>query len=279
MTHPKHHRRPSCAPVLVVMSEETGSNRWLLWVCIWSTALLVVVIGGWYLIMGVTEWDGLEPTLSPLFNGLLNFWTAASIAVGVGTYAWLLHHTLVYRRTEDDPGIPPGLKPGVFPEHRDNAKAEIAMFAGPTLLVVLLMILSWVPIDQIWETPESPDREIWVVGTQWNWEFRASPAAADALPTITHNGKSAVNVTCGEQIVFHISSSGGESAVLHSFYLPDFAVKEDAVPNIWTSLWIQTDGSHANTTYEITCAEYCGFDHADMRAYVNVNPAPGGGCI
>jgi mono/diheme cytochrome c family protein len=49
--------------------------------------------------------------------------------------------------------------------------------------------------------------------------------------------------------------------VVHSFYVPDFRVKEDCVPGYTNHMWIEADKVGA---YNIFCAEFCGRDHAQM---------------
>src|SRR5207302_3246740 len=53
--------------------------------------------------------------------------------------------------------------------------------------------------------------------------------------------------------------------VIHSFYVPDFRTKQDAVPGRYAQTWFQatTPGS-----YRLYCAEYCGTNHAKMIGWV-----------
>lgn len=234
-------------------------------------ALLVGTLLVWYLVIGEAK-----PTFNPVFNALWNFWIATSLAVAIGAYWWLLDHTLRYRRSEDDADIPPGLQAGVFPAHRDNPKAEAAMFIGPTLLVGLLFFFSWAPLNITWsDTSEGEhDVTIEVTGVQWAWSFERN---GTSYGYIDDAGLVNINVTCGESVLFIMESeAGGGDAVLHSFYLPAFAIKEDVVPGLPTRISITPD---VVGSYDITCAEYCGFDHAYMRAKLNVLKPAGAGCL
>jgi cytochrome c oxidase subunit 2 len=57
--------------------------------------------------------------------------------------------------------------------------------------------------------------------------------------------------------------------VIHSFFLPNFRVKQDALPGMTTETWFipQKAGD-----YEIACAEHCGLGHYRMRGQVHVVP-------
>lgn len=55
--------------------------------------------------------------------------------------------------------------------------------------------------------------------------------------------------------------------VLHSFYLPNFRVKQDAVPGMEIELWFVPT---KEGTYELACAELCGFGHYKMRGILHI---------
>jgi mono/diheme cytochrome c family protein len=55
--------------------------------------------------------------------------------------------------------------------------------------------------------------------------------------------------------------------VTHSFYLPDYKVKEDCVPGRETHMWIETK---TLGTFNVFCAEFCGKDHAQMYTSLEV---------
>ena len=56
---------------------------------------------------------------------------------------------------------------------------------------------------------------------------------------------------------------------IHSFYLPNFRVKQDAVPGMMIDTWFVPTVAG---TYEIACAELCGFGHSEMRGLFHVVP-------
>jgi heme/copper-type cytochrome/quinol oxidase subunit 2 len=55
--------------------------------------------------------------------------------------------------------------------------------------------------------------------------------------------------------------------VIHSFFLPEFRVKQDAVPGMSTRIWF--DGMRTGH-WEIACAELCGLGHYRMKGFVTV---------
>jgi len=56
--------------------------------------------------------------------------------------------------------------------------------------------------------------------------------------------------------------------VIHSFFVPVFRVKQDAVPGMQINSWFQAT---VPGNYELACAELCGLGHYRMRAQVFVH--------
>jgi cytochrome c oxidase subunit 2 len=59
--------------------------------------------------------------------------------------------------------------------------------------------------------------------------------------------------------------------VIHSFYVPELRVKQDALPGRYTQTWFNADRPGR---YQIFCAEYCGLSHSGMLAELVVLPGP-----
>lgn len=96
--------------------------------------------------------------------------------------------------------------------------------------------------------------QIYVVGKQWMWyvQHPEGPREIDAL-----------HVPINRPIQLILTSQD----VIHSFYMPVFRVKKDAVPGTYTTIWFQ-----ANQTgeYHLFCAEYCGTNHSRMIGSIYV---------
>lgn len=87
----------------------------------------------------------------------------------------------------------------------------------------------------------------------FDWEF------------IYPSGGSSDELTVPQGHNIHITLSSKD--VIHSFYLPSFRVKIDAVPGMQTYAWFLADSIGE---YDIFCAEYCGTGHADMSTKLNI---------
>ncbi|HMY16080.1 MAG TPA: cytochrome c oxidase subunit II [Polyangium sp.] len=96
--------------------------------------------------------------------------------------------------------------------------------------------------------------EVYVTAKQWMWKF-AYPRGANSIATLY--------VPAGRPVKLILASRD----VIHSFFVPDFRVKQDVVPGRLTTLWFEAPepGRH-----EILCTEYCGVSHSTMRGEVVV---------
>lgn len=98
---------------------------------------------------------------------------------------------------------------------------------------------------------------------QWAWDFRT--AGPDGRfntrdDIVTTND---LRVPVNAPVVLQLAATD----VLHSFSLPNFRVKQDAVPGMINRLWFQ---AKTTGTFEIACAQHCGVHHYKMRGLLTV---------
>jgi cytochrome c oxidase subunit 2 len=97
-----------------------------------------------------------------------------------------------------------------------------------------------------------------VTGLQWSWTFEYPPV--NGLSVVSDE----LHVPVGKQILLRMTSND----VIHSFWVPEFRVKQDLVPGRITELRI-TPTLEGN--YVVRCAELCGTSHAYMEKPVVVS--------
>ncbi|MEW6055193.1 MAG: cytochrome c oxidase subunit II [Bdellovibrionota bacterium] len=144
--------------------------------------------------------------------------------------------------------------------HRSKKGRETAYILGShTLeaiwtiipLILMLVIFAWGYRDYLWlrTEPQNPV-EINVIGRQWLWNFEYP------------NGRKTMNevyVPKGKAVKMIMTSED----VLHSFYVPNFRLKQDVVPGMYTYIAFEATLTGEHPVY---CAEYCGTSHSDMLA-------------
>jgi cytochrome c oxidase subunit II len=100
-----------------------------------------------------------------------------------------------------------------------------------------------------------------VIGHQWWWEFQYR----DVTPSDWVNSPNELHIPVGVRVALNVSSRD----VIHSFWVPNLQGKRDLIPGMTTRFWIQAD---APGTYRGQCAEFCGFQHAQMALLVVAEP-------
>lgn len=124
------------------------------------------------------------------------------------------------------------------------------------ITVPLGFFLLWFVIgfkQYLWlDDPPKDALDVYVTGKQWMWKF-TYPRGPSDIDTLV--------VPAGRPVRLLLTSRD----VIHSFYVPDFRMKKDAVPGRYTQMWFQVlePGRH-----EVFCAEYCGLNHSGMLAEV-----------
>lgn len=136
-----------------------------------------------------------------------------------------------------------------------NTPLEILWTVVPTIIVLVIFAWGWLVYKKMHRPPKDAF-EIRVLGQQWRWKFGYD------------NGKETVGeliVPVGRKIKLLMTSED----VIHSFFLPDFRVKNDVVPGLYTNVWFEAPKVGEHLVY---CSEYCGGLHSNMLATVKVLP-------
>jgi len=163
-----------------------------------------------------------------------------------GGLIWILVQN---RKRPEDDELPPQI--------HHNTKLEIIWTAVPTLLVIVLFIMTVRTVNAV-AAPQSAegDINIRVVGHQWWWEF----------DYLDHEIATAneLHIPAGATVQIQLESVD----VIHSFWVPQLAGKTDVIPGQVNTMWITGDQVGE---YLGQCAEFCGTQHAYMRFKVFVD--------
>jgi cytochrome c oxidase subunit 2 len=150
-----------------------------------------------------------------------------------------------------------------------NTKLEIAWTLIPTIIVLFGAGYSWVVLDDI-EAKEPDAMPVHVIGQQFKWSFEYPDemvgTGSSAQPLTT----SQLHVPVDRQLDVTITALD----VLHSFWVPEWRIKRDAVPaqdpqaeGVDNDFVVTPD---KEGTFSLICTELCGTGHATMRAVVVV---------
>jgi cytochrome c oxidase subunit 2 len=136
-----------------------------------------------------------------------------------------------------------------------NTPIEIIWSVLPTILVAVIFWQGYVTFLDLRTSPKDA-LQIRVKAYTWGWNF--------VYPDGTMIAQE-VAVPQGRPVEFIMSSQD----TLHSMHLPAFRQKQDVLPDRYTTIWFPTDRIG---DYRIYCSEYCGLDHSNMYARLQILP-------
>ncbi|MBV7298685.1 cytochrome c oxidase subunit II [Enterovibrio sp. NIFS-20-8] len=193
------------------------------------------------------------------------------VAIGVVVFGLMFWAIIHHRKS----------KGAVAANFHESTKVEILW----TLIPFVILIVMAIPATKVllaMEDPSDSDITIQVTGSQWKWHYRyfdqnveyfsllaTSPAQIDGeqkkRETYLLEVDRPLVLPVGKKVRFLITSED----VIHSWWVPAFAVKKDANPGFINEAWTRIDEPGI---YRGQCAELCGKDHGFMPIVVIAKP-------
>ena len=128
------------------------------------------------------------------------------------------------------------------------------VWTGVPLVIVLFVFVWGTRVFVRTQTSPLEAMRFHVTGKQWMWKIQHPTGQSEI---------NALHVPLGQTIELTLISED----VIHSFYVPAFRLKKDALPGRYSTLWFQATRPG---TYHLFCAEYCGTRHSGMVGTVTV---------
>jgi cytochrome c oxidase subunit 2 len=173
---------------------------------------------------------------------LFFFIVGVSLFFSVVTAVLLIYFAVRYRRRSEDHFPAP-----IVGSHK--LETIWAVF----LLCLFLAMFGWGAAVWLSLLRPPPDAtEVYVVGKQWMWHLEHPEGQREI---------NELHVPVGRPVKLVMTSED----VIHSFYIPDFRIKQDVLPGRYTFMWFtaKTPGR-----YRLFCSEYCGTEHSRMGGWV-----------
>ncbi len=139
------------------------------------------------------------------------------------------------------------------PAYTGSNRLEVGVVFGLFGLSLFTFLWSATLALRMAQPPETA-LDVYVVGKMWMWQFQHVDGQSEIAE---------LHLPAGQPIRLTLISQD----VIHSFYVPAFRVKQDALPQRYTTLWFEATQPG---TYHLFCAEYCGTHHARMGGTVIV---------
>ncbi len=145
-----------------------------------------------------------------------------------------------------------------------NTALEITWTIVPAIILIVLFMLSQSTWWSIKGSVPAGDLQVQVTAKQFNWVF-TYPGPDGNFGTdddLTLENELHIPVNKVVRVTLRAED------VIHSFFLPNLRLKQDAVPGRDIPAWFEATQTGR---YEIPCAELCGFGHSGMLGYLTVH--------
>jgi cytochrome c oxidase subunit II len=176
-------------------------------------------------------------------NGPMLFISIVSLVMLIGITAVMVYFALRYTRRRSPIGED---------VHGHNL-LEITWTIIPTILAFGFFWYGWEGY-KFMKTPPDDALQVKVTGRMWSWMHEYENGVQSPELYVPVNKPVKLNL--------------GSQDVIHSYYIPAFKVKQDAVPGVPNLfLWFS---AYQTGDYHVFCAEYCGNGHSRMMSWVHV---------
>lgn len=198
---------------------------------------------------------------------MLIFWIC--VAIGVLVFAVMFYSMWAHTKKKNP-------VPATFHE---NHKLEIAWTIIPFLILIAMAVPASKTLVKIYDD-EAGDVNIQVTGYQWKWQYKYLEddvsffsnlsTDPDEIYNLVPKGENylqevdeMVVIPAGKKVRFLITAND----VIHSWWVPAFAIKQDAIPGFVNTAWTVVD---TPGIYRGKCTELCGKNHGFMPIVVKV---------
>ncbi len=196
------------------------------------------------------------------------------VVIGVGVYAAMIYAIVKYRKSS-------GAEPAKFSH---NTKAEVLWTTIPALILIAMAIPATETMIRL-EDGRDSDLTVVITGYQWRWHYEyldqdvaffssldrrsneARRRGSELSPREVENYLLEVDEPMVVPVNAKVRLLITAADVLHAWWVPDFAVKRDAIPGFINETWFLAT---EEGTFRGQCAELCGMDHGFMPIVVEV---------
>lgn len=213
-------------------------------------------------------------TISREVYGLHMLILGVCVVIGIGVFAAMIYAIVKFRKDT-------GAQAAKFSH---NTMVEVVWTAIPAVILIAMAIPAAETVVRMEDTTES-ELTIKVTGYQWLWHYDYIDDGVSFFSVLDRDSNAARRLRSGidpesvdnyllevdNRVVVPVDTKVRllitSADVLHAWWVPEFAVKKDAVPGYINEAWF-----HATEegTYRGQCAELCGRDHAYMPIVVEV---------
>jgi cytochrome c oxidase subunit 2 len=200
---------------------------------------------------------------------MLSLWIC--VAIGVVVFGVMFYSIFAHRKS----------KGAVASHFHESTKLEIAWTVVPFIILLFMAIPATKVLTDIYNADDAA-LDVRITGYQWKWKysypkegvefFSSLRTPRDEINNLAPKGENylldvdePLVIPAGQKVRFLVTAAD----VIHSWWMPDFSVKKDAIPGFVNETWTMVPEPGV---YRGQCTELCGKDHGFMPIVVRVLP-------
>jgi len=203
---------------------------------------------------------------------MMVFWWC--VAIGIVVFGVMIISLVQHRKSK-------GAVPAQFSH---STAAEVVWTIIPVLILLVMAVPAAETMLKI-EDSRDPDMSIVITGYQWKWHYKYQDDGVEFYSSLSRPSlearrkQSGIDPSTVDNYLLDVDNpvvvpKGAKvrllftsNDVIHSWWVPDLAIKKDAVPGIVNEAWFLATETG---TFRGQCAELCGKDHGYMPVVVEV---------
>ena len=203
---------------------------------------------------------------------MMVFWWC--VAIGIVVFGVMIISLFKHRKSQ-------GAKAATFSH---STAAEVLWTAIPVVILLVMAVPAAETMIKLEDTRD-PDISVVVTAYQWKWHYKYQDEGVEFYSSLARTSldarrkQSGIDVTSVENYLLDVDNPlvvprGAKvrllltaNDVIHSWWVPELAIKKDAIPGIVNETWFT---ANEVGTYRGQCAELCGKDHGYMPIVVEV---------
>ncbi len=211
---------------------------------------------------------GVTPVSNAIYDiHMIIFWICVVICVGV--FGVMFYSMYAHRKSRG----------AVAANFHENTTAEVVWTIIPALILVVMAIPATTTLINIYDTADA-EIDIKITGSQWKWQYEYLGEDVTFLSDLATPESEIYNTApkgqyylqeVSQPLVIPVKTKVRflitAKDVIHSWWVPDFGVKKDAIPGFVNETWAYVEEPGV---YRGECTELCGKGHAFMPVVVNV---------
>lgn len=200
---------------------------------------------------------------------MLSLWIC--VAIGVVVFGVMFYSIFAHRKS----------KGAVASHFHESTKLEIAWTVVPFIILLFMAVPATKVLTDIYNADDAA-LDVRITGYQWKWKysypkegvefFSSLRTPRDEINNLAPKGENylldvdePLVIPAGQKVRFLVTAAD----VIHSWWMPDFSVKKDAIPGFVNETWTMVPEPGV---YRGQCTELCGKDHGFMPIVVRVLP-------